>query len=161
MKKLFSVLVIFCWLTLPVHSQPGPGPEPQGPADGRIETMKINYVTRQLNLTPQEAQRFWPIYRFYSGEKRQAWQVYRKDGNELERQETMLNIRKKYSVAFLKAISPGKINDFFRAENEFETTVILRSVKDKCRADNFSKSPPIILPHSPNKYTGASIKNEI
>ena len=125
MKKLFSVLAIFCWLTLPVHSQPGPGPEPQGPAEGRIETMKINYITRQLNLTPQEAQRFWPIYRFYSAEKRQAWQVYRKDRNELERQETMLNIRKKYSVAFLKAISPGKINDFFRAENEFETTVIL------------------------------------
>jgi hypothetical protein len=125
MKKLFSVLVIFCWLTLPVHSQPGPGPEPQGPAAGRIETMKINFITRRLILTPQEAQRFWPIYRFYSAEKRQAYDVYRHDGNELERQETMLNIRKKYSVGFLKALSPGKINDFFKAENEFETTVIL------------------------------------
>jgi hypothetical protein len=125
MKKLFSVLVIFCWLTLPVHSQPGPGPEPQGPAAGRIETMKINFITRRLNLSPQEAQRFWPIYRFYSGEKRQAYEVYRHDGNELERQETMLNIRKKYSVEFLRALSPGKINDFFKAENEFETTVLL------------------------------------
>jgi hypothetical protein len=125
MKKLFSVLVIFCWLTLPVHSQPGPGPEPQGPAEGRIETMKINFITRRLTLTPQEAQRFWPIYRFYAAEKRQANMVYRHDGNELERQETMLNIRKKYSVEFLRAFSPGKINDFFRAENEFETTVIL------------------------------------
>jgi hypothetical protein len=123
MKKLFSVLVIFCWLTLPLHSQPGP--EPQGPAAGRIETMKINYVTNRLHLTPQEAQRFWPIYRFYSAEKRQAYLVYRSNGNELERQETMLNIRKKYSLEFLKALSPGKINDFFKAENEFETTVIL------------------------------------
>jgi hypothetical protein len=123
MKKLFSVLVIFCWLTLPVHSQPGP--EPQGPAAGRLETMKINFITRRLNLTPQEAQRFWPIYRFYAAEKRQANIVYRNNGNELERQETMLNIRKKYSVAFVAAISPGKINDFFKAENEFETTVIL------------------------------------
>jgi hypothetical protein len=123
MKKLFSVLVIFCWLTLPVHSQPGP--EPQGPAAGRLETMKINFITRRLNLTPQEAQRFWPIYRFYAAEKRQANVVYRNNGNELERQETMLNIRKKYSVAFVAAISPGKINDFFKAENEFETTVIL------------------------------------
>jgi hypothetical protein len=123
MKKLFSVLVIFCWLTLPLHSQPGP--EPQGPAAGRIETMKINYVTNRLHLTPQEAQRFWPIYRFYSAEKRQAFLVYRSNGNELERQETMLNIRKKYSLEFLKALSPGKINDFFKAENEFETTVIL------------------------------------
>jgi hypothetical protein len=123
MKKLFSVLVIFCWLTLPVHSQPGP--EPQGPAAGRLETMKINFITRRLNLTPQEAQRFWPIYRSYAAEKRQANIVYRNDGNELERQETMLNIRKKYSVAFVAAISPGKINDFFKAENEFETTVIL------------------------------------
>ena len=123
MKKLFSVLVIFCWLTLPLHSQPGP--EPHGPAAGRIETMKINFITNRLHLTPQEAQRFWPIYRFYSAEKRQAYLVYRNNGNELERQETMLNIRKKYSVEFLKALSPGKINDFFKAENEFETTVIL------------------------------------
>jgi hypothetical protein len=123
MKKLFSVLVIFCWLTLPLHSQPGP--EPQGPAAGRIETMKINFITNRLHLTPQEAQRFWPIYRYYSAEKRQAYLVYRNNGNELERQETMLNIRKKYSVEFLKALSPGKINDFFKAENEFETTVIL------------------------------------
>jgi hypothetical protein len=123
MKKLFSVLVIFCWLTLPLHSQPGP--EPQGPAAGRIETMKINYITNRLHLTPQEAQRFWPIYRYYSAEKRQAFLVYRSNGNELERQETMLNIRKKYSLEFLKALSPGKINDFFKAENEFETTVIL------------------------------------
>jgi hypothetical protein len=37
----------------------------------------------------------------------------------------MLNIRKKYSVAFVAAISPGKINEFFKAENEFETTVLL------------------------------------
>ena len=87
--------------------------------------MKINFITNRLHLTPQEAQRFWPIYRYYSAEKRQAYLVYRNNGNELERQETMLNIRKKYSVEFLKALSPGKINDFFKAENEFETTVIL------------------------------------
>ena len=35
----------------------------------------------------------------------------------------MLNIRKKYSVEFLKAISPPKINDFFIAERDFNRLV--------------------------------------
>src|SRR5579859_8099913 len=104
MKKLFSVLVILCWLTLPASSQgqpqqsgqpqqPGPGPGP-----GVLETMKIGYITQRLNLTPQEAEKFWPIYRQYSAEKRQAYATYRNDNNEIGLEENLLNIKKKYSV---------------------------------------------------------------
>ena len=33
-----------------------------------IESEKIAYVTKELNLTPAEAQRFFPIYNHYSNE---------------------------------------------------------------------------------------------
>lgn len=120
MKKLFSVLVILCWLIPLAQSQVGPQRPPNA---GVLETMKIGFITRRLTLTPAEAEKFWPIYGFYAGEVRQAYTVYRNDHNELELEEALLNIKKKYSVEFLKAISPGKINEFFRAEKDFNVYV--------------------------------------
>jgi hypothetical protein len=115
MKKIFSVLVILCWLALPASSQP-----PQhADGGGVIETMKIGYITTQLKLTPQEAERFWPIYHQYSAEVREVLFRYRRDNNELAREEGLLNIKKKYAVEFLKAIPPPKINDFWGAEKRF------------------------------------------
>ncbi|HEY4109931.1 hypothetical protein [Puia sp.] len=120
MKKLFSVLVILCWLTPPAHSQ---GQTQQRPGAGGLESMKIGFITNRLNLTPEEAQKFWPIYKQYSNEVRQAYFAYRSDHNELGLEENLLNIRKKYSVEFLKAIPPPKINDFFRAEKDFNVFI--------------------------------------
>ena len=86
---------------------------------GGLQALKIAFITKRLNLSPEEAEKFWPIYNRYTAEVRQAYLVYRDDKNELKLDETLLNIRKKYSVEFLKAISPEKINEFFRAEKDF------------------------------------------
>ena len=99
------------------------GGSQQPPDAGALETMKIGFITNRLNFTPAEAERFWPIYRQYAAEKRQAYAAYRNDHNELQLEEALLNIKKKYSVEFVKAISPGKINDFFRVEREFNAFV--------------------------------------
>jgi hypothetical protein len=127
MKKLFSVFVILCWLSMPTHAQVGPPPRQPNP--GVLETYKIGFITNRLLLTPEEAQRFWPLYRLYSGEVKQAYFIYRGDKNfrgdknELELEENLLNIKKKYSVEFLKAIPPPKINDFFKAEKDFNVFI--------------------------------------
>jgi hypothetical protein len=121
MKKLFSVFVILCWLSMPTHAQVGPPPRQPNP--GVLETYKIGFITNRLLLTPEEAQRFWPLYRFYSGEVKQAYIMYRGDKNELQLEENLLNIKKKYSVEFLKAIPPPKINEFFIAEKDFQAFI--------------------------------------
>ena len=119
MKKLLSVLVILCWLSPSAFSQMGQ----KRPMAGALETMKIGFITNRLALTPEEAQRFWPIYGQYTREVRQAYTVYHTDRNELELEEALLNIKKRYSVEFLKAIPPPKINDFFKAEKDFNVIV--------------------------------------
>jgi hypothetical protein len=118
MKKLISVFVILSWLTPPARSQGQPGL-----GGGRVEVAKIQFITRRLNLTSAEAARFWPIYDAYSNEEKQVYQIYRKNGNELELEEAQLNLRKKYSVEFFKAIPPAKINDFFKAEHDFNLMI--------------------------------------
>lgn len=112
--------MILCWLFTPAHAQVGP---PRQPNPGVLETYKIGFITNRLLLTPDEAQRFWPIYRLYSNEVRQAYAVYHTDKNELELEEALLNVKKKYSVEFLKAIPPPKINDFFKAEKDFNVFI--------------------------------------
>jgi len=111
--------VIFCWLSLPARSQG----RQQRPMAGVLEAYKTGFITQRLNLTTEEAQKFWPIYNTYVAEVRQANIIYHRDGNELQLEEARLNIKKKYSVEFLKAISPGKINDFFKAEKDFAAFV--------------------------------------
>ena len=114
-KRILSVLVLIGWFCLPSMAQMR---QQRQPGAG-LQALKIAFITKRLNLTPEEAEKFWPIYNRYSGEVRQAYIIYRDDKNELKLDETLLDIRKKYSVEFLKAISPEKINEFFRAEKDF------------------------------------------
>jgi hypothetical protein len=120
MKKLFSVLVILCWLTLPARSQ-----GPKRAWAGQLEAMKTTFITTRLQLTPQEAEKFWPIYNMYDSARKKAIFDFRhsRNPNELQFEKTLLSIREKYSIEFLKAISPGKINDFFIAEVDFNRLI--------------------------------------
>lgn len=87
---------------------------------GRVEALKIAYLTKKLDLSPAEAQKFWPIYNNYAAEMRSARMDMRQGKlPELEAEDRMLNIRKRYSNEFSRAISADKINTFFRSEKEF------------------------------------------
>ena len=139
MKKLFSVLVIFCWLCLPARSQV----RQERPMAGLLEAYKTAFITQRLNLTTEEAQKFWPIYNSYSAEMKQANAIYHQDGNELELDEARLNIKKKYSVEFHRAISPGKINDFFKAEKDFQTIVVQEMRRRQTQRRNYPGGPGV------------------
>jgi hypothetical protein len=86
----------------------------------RLEALKIAYITKRLDLSPEEAQKFWPIYNQYAEELKTARKdAIRNNKSEIELDESLLNIRKKYSVSFGQAISPQKIDVFFKSEKEF------------------------------------------
>lgn len=132
MKKIISVFVIFCWLAPAVRAQNGgpqggygPGMQQQGgggrqrPRAGELELMKIGFVTKRLNLTNEEAEKFWPIYYRYAAEIRQAHLAYQEHHDEIHLEESLVNIKKKYSVEFGKALPPDRVNEFFRAEKDF------------------------------------------
>lgn len=77
MKKNFWFVFIFCCFAfsfLPVSSFAASGPA--GPGCGhdrdwkeKIMAEKIAYFTSELNLTPEEAQRFWPVYNMLQDER--------------------------------------------------------------------------------------------
>jgi hypothetical protein len=86
----------------------------------RLEALKIAYITKRLDLSPEEAQKFWPIYNLYAEElKRSRQDALRNNKSEIELDEELLNVRKKYNTLFNQAISPQKIDIFFKSEKEF------------------------------------------
>jgi hypothetical protein len=113
MKRLLPILFLIC--TLNLFSQ-----QSQDPDGSRIEALKIAYLTKKLNLSPEEAQRFWPVYNNYASELREARAEQRRNkATEIETEEKILNIRKKYNKEFSNALSAEKVNTFFRSEKEF------------------------------------------
>jgi hypothetical protein len=115
-KKLVIILGLFLFFGCASFAQNGDGV--------KLESLKIGYLTRKLNLTTEEAQRFWPIYNQYYEEIRQARQSAKLQGKpEIELEDNILNIRKKYNNEFVKALPPEKVNTFFRSEKEFGTFV--------------------------------------
>jgi hypothetical protein len=118
MKKLFLLSGWLFFLACTALAQDNPDPNPPG----KIEPLKIAYITRKLNLSPEEAQRFWPIYDQYAKELREARQA-NKDKTDIELDEILLNIRKKYNGQFANALPSAKVNQFFRSEREFNNFV--------------------------------------
>jgi hypothetical protein len=108
--KRFLLLICFAFSFLLSVAQNGE----------RLEALKIAYITKRLDLSPEEAQKFWPVYNQYAEELKQARkEAIRNNKTEIELDESLLNIRKKYNVLFGQALSPQKIDIFFRSEKEF------------------------------------------
>ena len=115
MKKYLLIIALFLGFTIAGMSQ-----DDDKKDGGRIEALKIAYLTRKLNLTTEEAQKFWPVYNKYADELRKVQLESRQNKtSEIEREEKVLNIRKRYNGEFAKALSGEKVNAFFRVEKEF------------------------------------------
>ena len=62
MKRKFILLMIFAGLGTIYISAQNPNRE-------RLNAYKIAFFTRRLNLTPQEAEKFWPVYNEFQDAK--------------------------------------------------------------------------------------------
>ncbi|MEI6184745.1 MAG: hypothetical protein WCP65_04395, partial [Bacteroidota bacterium] len=104
----------------------------------RKESLKIAYITKELNLTTAEAEKFWPVYNAYQAEIKKVKKDYLQNQDPLVMEEQILNIRKKYKDSFKKVLgSDERANKLFIAENEFGK--MIRKEWQK-RAERFKKA---------------------
>lgn len=116
MKKI--ILFVLFALPLSLFAQPGSGGQLR---DGRLQSLEIAYLTRELALTPGEAEKFWPVYNKYAEEMRGT--MRNRETDVLERQQQMLDIRKKYKPDFNRILSADRTNRLFEAEVKFREMV--------------------------------------
>lgn len=84
----------------------------------KIDSLQSVYFTEKLVLTPDESEKFWPVYNSYKNEIKTV-----KKENETDRiatEEKVLNVRKKYKVDFKKILEDDeRVNKVYVLEKEF------------------------------------------
>lgn len=121
----------------------------------RIEAEKIAFITKELNLTPSEAQKFFPIYNQYHREiytlkqerhssKRLSGTLQLENnkipGNNFRRTEKdvlafdakELEVKKNYRKRFADVVGQARASRFFQAEEEFRN-YLLRELQQRRR----------------------------
>lgn len=129
MKKIFTLLMIVALsLTGSVYAQDQPDPKEQE----KIQALEIAFISRKLNLTTEEAQRFWPIYNEYKRDVRQVMIAQKNNSNRdiVDDEQKIIDVRKKYRDRFVGVIGQPRMNKFFQAEREFRG-VLLNQLKNR------------------------------
>ena len=131
MKKIILLILIYAGVAFSASAQ-----DEQRDVN-RLQAYKIAFLTRKLNLSPDEAQKFWPIYNKYEDELRAARIENRQNkASEIDTEEKILNIRKKYNGEFSKALPSEKVNTVFRSEREFGNIVQKELLERKNQRNN-------------------------
>jgi hypothetical protein len=97
-------------------------------AGEKLQAMEVAYLTRELNLSPEDAQKFWPVFNKYRDDVRSVW-ADRTLTDPLDRQQKVLNIRKQYRNDFSHLLSPDRANRVFPAEDQFRQLVRREFIK--------------------------------
>ncbi len=94
----------------------------------QIEAAKIAYITKELSLSPADAERFFPLYNQYQREMRMLIHQRRtktgKKRNELEYDSEVLALKMRYRDAFIPIINAQRTAKFFEAEREFREQLL-------------------------------------
>jgi hypothetical protein len=108
----------------------------------KIQAARIAYITDQLALTPEEAEKFWPIYREFSEKRQHLLKEYRQakrspDPNKsaeqndkdlvelsLKLKQQEVDLEKDYSGKLLKVISAQKLRTLPEAERKFRQMIL-------------------------------------
>lgn len=116
MKRYILLLTLFLSCFSAAFAQD----DQEGKKPRDIEALYVAYVTQQLQFTPEEAQKFWPLHTQFANELK----AINNDLPELEKQQARLNIKKKYQDGFTKIIGANRCERFFRMDGEFKKKLL-------------------------------------
>ncbi|WP_202111221.1 hypothetical protein [Sphingobacteruim zhuxiongii] len=130
MLRLKHIITTFCLACLLCFVANGQSRQDRFEA---IENQKAAYITKQLRLTPAEAQQFFPLYNQYTKEIR-AIKTQKSRGNERSQGSSNsfrpgndaisfdakeVEIKKNYRSRFADVIGQSRASQFFSVEQEF------------------------------------------
>jgi len=128
--KQFLIITVFLFGALQfTYAQGNPT------RDQKIEALKIAFITERLQLTADEAKKFWPVYNNYEKEVKSIVSNS-KNGDVIENEEKLVDVKKKYRTEFQKILGNDKMNKLFVAERDFRALLIKR-LKNKNNRKGF------------------------
>ncbi len=127
MKRIF-LYIIFIFTCFTAAAQPG------GERAEKIRALYVAYVTQQLTITSDEAQRFWPLHQQYESELRS---INSAGYSELDRQQKQLDLKRRYQAPFAGVIGNERSNRFFAVSDSFmdKLTGRLKQMRQERKAE--------------------------
>ena len=93
MKAIFTLVVMLILGFVSQAQSVKPDRDSRATEIKKIQAMEMAFITKELNLSPDEAQKFWPVFNQYRNDLK-GMAGERKVGDHLEKQQKMLDIRK-------------------------------------------------------------------
>ena len=145
--------IILIASTLFVASQIGfaqPNQAKKGDRKEKIEAMKVAYITDKLDLTPKEAQQFWPVFNEFDDKLKDLRQGRKKDtkdgmdnldqlsdkevetliDSEIGYRQRELDLLKEYHAKFKAVLPARKVAKLYRAQEDFKRE-LLKKIQER------------------------------
>ncbi len=110
----------------------------------KMEAQRIAFITQQLNLTPEEAQAFWPVYNEYDAKRHEMRKSFRESSdlkkdqldklteaeasqildNQIIEAQRFLDLRKEYHAKFKSVLPAIKVLKLYESERDFQKMLI-------------------------------------
>jgi hypothetical protein len=140
MKKILFIIITFT-LSMSVYAQNGER------IKNRVQSQRIGFITQRLDLTPEESQKFWPIYNQFTEKLKQIRSAAKLEKpiaemtdadaekmimEQMDKDTRELELRKEYFQKLKTAISVKKIAKLYKAERDFKAEMLkqLKEVRD-------------------------------
>ena len=148
MKILITLL-----LSMTVIGAIAQGPE----AMKKIESARIALITERLELTPEQAEKFWPLYREYTARREELRKEYlearrsvdqenmtEKESKKLldkglELKEKQVNLDRVYSERFNNVITSRQLLQLRKAEDDFRQMLLDRIERRRDHRDRLNR----------------------
>ena len=130
MKKYLLILTLLLGSNLILKAQDDL-PQDETKRQGKIKALYVAYITQQLELNPEDAQRFWPVHAQFEADLKGV----KHDMPELEKQQSILNIKKRYQENFNHILGPNRCERFFRTDGDFKRKLLER-IKNRRQNQN-------------------------
>lgn len=146
MSKYLKIGLLALLIAPMAYAQPGG----QKMKREKVEAMRIAYITEHVEITPSEAEKFWPLYNEYMEKNKSNKDAMRdfhqkmrsNERSDKELEELMmqrfdtelaeLELKKEYHQKYMKLLSATKVAKLYHAEQEFKR-VLVRELRDEAK----------------------------
>jgi hypothetical protein len=137
----FILILALLMQANPVNAQQDKNKDGQHGANReKMEAQRVAFITQKLDLTPDEAKVFWPVYNEYDSKRHDLMKSFRGSGdyhrddldklteteatqildNQIIEAQTFLDLRKEYHAKFKSVLPAVKILKLYDAERQFQ-----------------------------------------
>ncbi|HRY32741.1 MAG TPA: hypothetical protein P5531_07210 [Bacteroidales bacterium] len=158
------LVIMLCLITVwPVFAQ-RPRPHRQLPAKAgdKVGALQVAFLTRELNLTEDEAKVFWPVYNEFKEKRKTLSKQFREKygekeqspdklseaqckeivDNQIVQEQRMLDLKKEYHSRFLAVLPAAKVLALYEAEKKFRKVLLERLKERGPQRDRPPMRPP-------------------